>query len=217
MASPPGWVPNKYVACTANCAKRPIKHATKNGHYCACTTACVNEGRCGCRLISRTKIARDPNEADGWKLGPATTEIHTCGGDEVEKLLPQLLYQCHCLSSVPGAGNEREVGKYEVFQDRAKKFRFRLKASNGEVVLASQGYTKLATCVRGAISVQVNGSDASRFVRSKTKSGKFRFNLTAANNRVIGTSETYESERSLETGIRAVHKASPTGRFINMT
>ena len=32
------------------------------------------------------------------------------------------------------------AGKFEVYQDKAGKYRFRLKASNGQVIAASQGY-----------------------------------------------------------------------------
>ncbi len=31
-------------------------------------------------------------------------------------------------------------GKFEVFLDKGGKYRFRLKAGNGEIILASQGY-----------------------------------------------------------------------------
>jgi uncharacterized protein YegP (UPF0339 family) len=37
------------------------------------------------------------------------------------------------------------AGKFEVYQDRAGKFRFRLKASNGQVVATGEAYkTKAA-------------------------------------------------------------------------
>ena len=42
--------------------------------------------------------------------------------------------------------------KFEVFQDKGGNFRFRLKARNGEVILASQGYKEKRTfipCVTG--------------------------------------------------------------------
>lgn len=134
------------------------------------------------------------------------------------KPLPQLLYQCHCLEKAVGGGeSERDVGRYEIFRDRRKQFRFRLKARNGETVLASEGYTTLSRCMRGAISVTQNGPKPDRFVGRTAKGGAARFVLSAANGRVIATSESYSSPKAMERGISAVRKASPTGRFVNQT
>jgi len=34
------------------------------------------------------------------------------------------------------------AGKFEIYQDKGGKFRFRLKAGNGQIILTSQGYTQ---------------------------------------------------------------------------
>ncbi|MCU1531586.1 MAG: hypothetical protein JWO49_1157 [Arthrobacter sp.] len=47
-------------------------------------------------------------------------------------------------------------GKYELFKDRSGEFRFRLKAGNGEVIAASQGYKTRAAALRGIASVMKN-------------------------------------------------------------
>jgi uncharacterized protein YegP (UPF0339 family) len=50
---------------------------------------------------------------------------------------------------------ERDVaGKFEVYQDRAGKFRFRLKASNGQVVATGEAYETKAAALKGCESVQ---------------------------------------------------------------
>ncbi|MEE9265033.1 MAG: DUF1508 domain-containing protein, partial [Vicinamibacteria bacterium] len=36
------------------------------------------------------------------------------------------------------------AGQFEIFKDRRGEFRFRLRASNGEIVLASEGYRSKA-------------------------------------------------------------------------
>lgn len=47
--------------------------------------------------------------------------------------------------------------KWEIFIDEADEFRFRLKAANGEVVLAaSQGYTRKQSALKGVESVRKN-------------------------------------------------------------
>ena len=50
--------------------------------------------------------------------------------------------------------------KYEIFFDADEKYRFRLKASNGEVILASQGYTTKAACKNGIKSIANNAPEA---------------------------------------------------------
>lgn len=46
------------------------------------------------------------------------------------------------------------AGKFEVYQDRAGKFRFRLKSSNGQVVATGQAYETKAAAKKGCESVQ---------------------------------------------------------------
>ena len=50
--------------------------------------------------------------------------------------------------------------KFEVFADKAGKTRFRLKARNGEIILASQGYASAKSCLAGVESVKKNAPDA---------------------------------------------------------
>ena len=50
--------------------------------------------------------------------------------------------------------------KYEVYQDKAGEFRFRLKATNGQVIAVSEGYKALASCLNGIESVKKNAVDA---------------------------------------------------------
>ena len=50
--------------------------------------------------------------------------------------------------------------KFEVFTDKAGKARFRLKARNGEIILASQGYASNQSCLAGIESVKKNAAEA---------------------------------------------------------
>jgi uncharacterized protein YegP (UPF0339 family) len=52
------------------------------------------------------------------------------------------------------------AAKFEIFTDRAKKYRFRLKASNGEIIAASEAYDTKAACVKGIQSIQKNAPTA---------------------------------------------------------
>ena len=50
--------------------------------------------------------------------------------------------------------------KFEMYQDNAGEFRFRLKATNGQVIAVSEGYTAKAGCLNGIESVQKNAPEA---------------------------------------------------------
>ena len=50
--------------------------------------------------------------------------------------------------------------KFEVYVDKAGEFRFRLKARNGEIIAASEGYKAKASCLNGIESVKKNAPDA---------------------------------------------------------
>lgn len=50
--------------------------------------------------------------------------------------------------------------KFEIFSDKAGEFRFRLKAKNGEIILASEGYTVKASAKNGIASVVKNAPGA---------------------------------------------------------
>jgi uncharacterized protein len=46
------------------------------------------------------------------------------------------------------------AGKFEVYKDKAGKYRFRLKASNGQVVATGEAYETKASALKGCESVQ---------------------------------------------------------------
>ena len=52
------------------------------------------------------------------------------------------------------------AGKFELFKDKAGEFRFRLKASNGEIIASSEGYKTKASALNGIESVQKKAPDA---------------------------------------------------------
>ena len=50
--------------------------------------------------------------------------------------------------------------KYEIFNDKEGKFRFHLRASNGEIICASQGYTAKQGAHTGIASLKENAPSA---------------------------------------------------------
>jgi len=99
--------------------------------------------------------------------------------------------------------------KFEVYRDRRGEYRFRLRAANSEIILASQGYKSRRSCLNGVASVQKNAVVAERFDLVTGKSGKVHFVLRAGNRQVIGTSQTYSSTAAARNGIRSVGRSAP--------
>ena len=109
------------------------------------------------------------------------------------------------------------AGKFELFTDKAGEYRFRLKAGNGEIILASEGYKQKASAENGINSVKKNANDDSRYERKDTSAGKPMFNLKASNGQVIGTSEQYSSASARDKGIESVKKNAPKAKVDDLT
>jgi uncharacterized protein YegP (UPF0339 family) len=93
---------------------------------------------------------------------------------------------------------------FETFQGLDGHYFFNLVAGNGQNVLRSQGYAKLASAQNGVAAVLANGNDKRQFDVKQAGNGDWYFNLRAANNEIIGTSELYASKSNAERGAVAV-------------
>jgi uncharacterized protein len=51
-------------------------------------------------------------------------------------------------------------GKFEIYKDKGDKFRFRLKAGNGEIIAVGEAYESKASAKNGVESVQKNAAGA---------------------------------------------------------
>lgn len=109
------------------------------------------------------------------------------------------------------------AGKFELFKDAGGKFRFRLKAANGEIILASEAYGGKGGAENGVQSVRENAPHDERYERLESSSGQPYFNLKAANSQVIGTSEMYSSPSARDKGIDSVKNNAPTAKLSDLT
>jgi len=109
------------------------------------------------------------------------------------------------------------MGKFEIKTDKAGKFRFNLKAGNGQVILSSEAYNSKSACDNGIESVRKNSADDGRFERKTAKNGKAYFNLKASNGQVIGASQMYASGASMENGIASVKNNAPDASVDDQT
>jgi uncharacterized protein YegP (UPF0339 family) len=109
------------------------------------------------------------------------------------------------------------AGKFECYKDKAGEHRFRLKASNGQTILSSEGYKTKASCTNGIASVQKNCSNPECFEKKTTASGKFRFSLKSSNGQVIGTSQNYASASGCNNGIKSVARSAPGAKTVDQS
>ena len=92
----------------------------------------------------------------------ATSEVYTTeaacknGIESVQKNAPIAAVENQ---TVEGYATEKHP-KFEIYTDKAGEFRFRLKATNGQVIAVSEGYKALASCENGIASVKKNAVDA---------------------------------------------------------
>lgn len=92
----------------------------------------------------------------------ATSEVYTSKGacmngiKSVKKNAPVAAVEDQ---TVEGFATEKHP-KFEVYQDKSGEYRFRLKATNGQVIAVSEGYVAKASCLNGVESVKKNAATA---------------------------------------------------------
>lgn len=92
----------------------------------------------------------------------ATSEVYTTeaacknGIESVAKNAPVAAVEDQTVEGYEAAKHP----KFEMYVDKAGEFRFRLKATNGQVIAVSEGYTSKAGCENGIESVKKNAADA---------------------------------------------------------
>lgn len=92
----------------------------------------------------------------------ATSEVYTTldacrnGVASVKKNAPIANIEDQTVEGFETAKNP----KFEIYTDKAGEFRFRLKASNGQIIAVGEGYKAMAGCKNGIASIQKNAPDA---------------------------------------------------------
>jgi uncharacterized protein YegP (UPF0339 family) len=105
------------------------------------------------------------------------------------------------VADVPAQTNDP---RFEQFKGLDGKYYFHVRAGNGEIVLQSQGYTTKASATNGLNSVNLNGSDTTKYEVLPAADGEFYFVLHAGNGQIIGRSETYVTESNAARGVQTV-------------
>ena len=109
------------------------------------------------------------------------------------------------------------MGKFEIKTRKNGEFQFNLKATNGQVILTSEGYKTKASCLNCVESVKKNCQDEKRFEVKEASNGKPYFNLMATNGQIIGSSQMYASTVNMKNGIASVMKNAPEAEIVDLT
>jgi uncharacterized protein YegP (UPF0339 family) len=137
--------------------------------------------------------------ANGEVVG--TSELYTTKSSAVKAI--------HAVAKVISAsleiaGAPIENPNFVSFKGIDGKFYFHLRASNGQIVLHSQGYASEKGAQSGIASVEANGATASNFGLREASDGRQYFVLYAKNHKVIGVSQMYASAQGAKRGVDAV-------------
>jgi len=133
------------------------------------------------------------------------------------------------------------TGVFEVLIDAVGRFRFHLKAANGQIIAVSQAYGAKESAIAGIDSIKKNApiakiadltTAAGAMAKTKHEAGivqdpvfeiqfnapdRFRFHLKAANGQIIAVSQSYLSKQAAENGIASVKKNAPMAKIIDQT
>lgn len=109
------------------------------------------------------------------------------------------------------------AAKFVLEKSGKGKFRFRLKAPNGQVILTSEIYASKASALNGIKSVRSNAGKDKNFELRTAKNGRPFFVLKAANKEALGQSEMYSDSRSVPKGIASVKANARAARLEDLT
>lgn len=87
------------------------------------------------------------------------------------------------------------TGKFEVYQTKDGKWRFRLKAGNGEIICSGEEYETKQGCLKGVASIQRNATKAEIEVLDREKEV---LNSTGLTKRIIEEEKNPQESRTEE-------------------
>jgi uncharacterized protein YegP (UPF0339 family) len=105
--------------------------------------------------------------------------------------------------------------KFEVYQDAAKEYRWRLKAGNGEILAtAGQGYKAKADAEHGVERIrEAVGTDKLKFEVYEDMRKEYRWRLKATNGQTVAaSSDGYKTKESCERAIGLIKSGAKEAR-----
>jgi uncharacterized protein YegP (UPF0339 family) len=99
---------------------------------------------------------------------------------------------------------------FEIYQDQKEEHRWRLKATNGQVIASSgQGYKDIRDCKNAIDRIKKDAATKLKFETYEDKAKEHRWRLKASNGQIIATSgQGYKDARSCEHAIDVIKKGA---------
>jgi uncharacterized protein YegP (UPF0339 family) len=106
------------------------------------------------------------------------------------------------------------VLKFETYQDAKKEHRWRLKATNGQIIATSgQGYKDTRDCKNAIDRIKKDAATKLTFEPYEDAKKEHRWRLKATNGQIIATSgQGYKDKRDCENAIEAIKKGAEKAR-----
>jgi len=159
---------------------------------------------------------------------------------EVVEKAPEPLPPTEVIKEPMPASAKVTEGVFEVIYDQIGRFRFHLKAANGQIIAVSQSYGTKESALKGIASIKTNApiaktadfTQGGTIPESTHRAGivqdpifeiqfnapdRYRFHLKAANGQIIAVSQSYLSKQSAQNGIASVKKNAPMAKIIDQT
>lgn len=108
--------------------------------------------------------------------------------------------------------------KFEVFEDKDKEYRWRLKQGDEIIGTAGQGYKEKASCKKAVDGVKKGlETDKDKFEIYEDKALMFRWRLKAANGQVVAAAnKAYKDKVSCEKAVDVIKKGAPKAEVVEL-
>jgi uncharacterized protein YegP (UPF0339 family) len=113
-------------------------------------------------------------------------------------------------SATAASAQSDRVLKFETYQDARQEHRWRLKATNGQVIATSgQGYKDKRDCKNAIERIQKDAATRLTFETYEDARQEHRWRLKATNGQIIATSgQGYKDKRDCENAIDVIKKGA---------
>ncbi|MCO5238063.1 MAG: YegP family protein [Chitinophagaceae bacterium] len=107
------------------------------------------------------------------------------------------------------------MAKFIITIQKDGLYYFHLKATNGQILLTSEGYTSKMGCMNGIEATKLSSVKRDRYILKETANGEYFFHLKAANGQVLGISKRYATEANRNAAIDSIINIGQTSLVLD--
>jgi uncharacterized protein YegP (UPF0339 family) len=106
--------------------------------------------------------------------------------------------------------------KFEVFEDKEKEYRWRLKQGEEIIGTAGQGYKEKASCKKGIEGIKKGlESDKDKFEIYEDNAKAFRWRIKASNGQIVAAANKgYKEKAACEKVVEVIKKGAPKAEVV---